>query len=443
MTGIRNKRLQCDVVVVGVGFAGIAAILEASKIGASVIALGRKNPLASNSAKSAGGFILADTPLQRANGIHDSADLLAQDILNANHHSLPKDLVMAAAREATELYDWLTKLGVRFAMVRPLSGHSVPRAHRIGSMGGSHVLKLLFEAVKGTGTKVNLGMTAQHLIVDADNRVEGVQALDEEGEIEIRASKGVVLAAGGFGKNRDMLAQFLPKLSEMFCVGGAGSTGDGIRMGMEIGARSINMDAAVLTPLCSIKRDVTLPGIVEAMIQGAILINKKGQRFVDERKGMFSDTAFPVMLQPDRRALLVFDEDIKKRVKKLEKHMNHYLNKGLLLFGRNADELADRAGIEKKSFRIAVEERYPSGNLYGTWVQSALVMTHGGLMVNPAAQVIHEKGDPIPHLYAAGDNTPGLGGGRTDDRPFPGYIGSGCLWALASGRIAGRNAAEG
>jgi predicted oxidoreductase len=149
------------------------------------------------------------------------------------------------------------------------------------------------------------------------------------------------------------------------------------------------------------------------------------------------------MLQPDRRALLVFDEDIKKRVKKLEKHMNHYLNKGLLLFGRNADELADRAGIEKKSFRIAVEERYPSGNLYGTWVQSALVMTHGGLMVNPAAQVIHEKGDPIPHLYAAGDNTPGLGGGRTDDRPFPGYIGSGCLWALASGRIAGRNAAEG
>jgi len=64
-------------------------------------------------------------------------------------------------------------------------------------------------------------------------------------------------------------------------------------------------------------------------------------------------------------------------------------------------------------------------------------------MVNSAAQVIYERGYPISSLYAAGDNTAGLGGGITEGLPFPGYIGTGCLWALASGRIAGRNTTSG
>jgi flavocytochrome c len=437
----RNEKLRCDVVVVGLGYAGLAAVLEARKAGASVIALGRKNVLACNSAIGAGGFILVDTPLQREQGIEDSPELFAEDILTANSHTVNEDVVMAAAREATELYDWLTELGARFTRVRRLPGHSVARSHLEGGMGGARILKVLLQAAEDRGADVRAGVLAHRLIVNDSNEVEGVHARRENKDVEIEADQGVVLAAGGFGRDRDMVEQFLPRMSRMYCASGLGSTGDGIRMGMEIGAKAINMDAAVLNPLGSI-RGATIPGTIEAMAQGAILVNKEGRRFVDERKGIFSDTAFPLMLQPDNVALLVFGETLKRRTEKLEEDMDRYVAKGSFLYGRTADDLAAKANIEKEMFRATVEGYDLSGGLYGTWVRPLLVMTHGGLMVNSKAQVIHREGHVIPRLYAAGDNTAGLGGSITADRPYPGYIGSGYLWALAAGRIAGRQASQ-
>jgi fumarate reductase flavoprotein subunit len=432
---------RSDVVVVGAGYAGLAAALEASRAGADVLVLGRKNLLSSNSAVGSGGFILVDTPLQKEKGIEDSTNSLAQDILNANLSSLPEDIVRMAAAQSAELYDWLTEIGSQFVMVRKLPHHSIERAHRERGMGGARTLKLLLDAVKKRGVVIRLGTIAQRLIVDRDNGVEGLWALDKTGVLEIRADKGVILAAGGFGRNRSMMTEFVPQFSKMFCMSGMGSTGDGIRMGMEIGARPLNMDAVVLNPLGSTKRRGPLPGAIEAMVFGAILVNKNGQRFVDERLGFFSDTAFSVLSQPDGAALLVFGESIKHKIDKLEKRMDKYLSKGLFQRGRTADELSTKTGVEKESFRNVVQSYFPEGNIYGTWVKPVLTMTHGGLMVNTMAQVMNGDGHPIPRLYAAGDNTAGLGGAITDGRPFAGYIGTGYLWALASGRIAGRNAA--
>ena len=214
-------------------------------------------------------------------------------------------------------------------------------------------------------------------------------------------------------------------------------------MGIECGAKPHNMNAAVLGCLGSVKNGHPLSGVVEAMLQGGILVNKNGRRFADERKGLFSDTAFPMLQQPESMALLVFDEAIKKRVAKLERHEDTYIRNGSLFFGKTADELASKAGVERDNFHGIATERFPSGNLYGTWVKPTLAMTHGGLLVNESMQVIHLDGYPISKLFAAGDNTAGLGGNADEERPFPGYIGTGYLWAMTSGRIAGRNAAAG
>lgn len=438
----KRRELRCDVVVAGVGYAGLAATLEALRAGARVITLGKKKLLACNSAMGGGGFALVDTPLQREKGIYDSVELLAEDILKANGRSLPEDIVRAAAREGIGLYDWLIQIGVKFYKVSEFSSHSVPRVHMESGMSGANTSKLLLAAAKERGADVRLGIVAQHLIVNSKNGVEGVQALCEGEEIEIRANKGVVLAAGGFGRNQSMMAQYLPQLSGILSLSGAGSTGDGIRMGEEIGAKLHNMDVAIVTPLGSVKRGATISGVVESMSQGAILVNKRGQRFVDEGKGVYNEVALPVINQPDGVALLVLDEAIKKRNEKLEKFMDEYLRKDLFLYRKTSDELAIAAGLEKEGFRHTIDQYFPSGRLYGTWIKSVLLMTHGGLMVNAMAQVIHREGYPIPHLYAAGDNTPGLGGSGTADHPFPGYLsGGGYLWALTSGRLAGRNAA--
>jgi fumarate reductase flavoprotein subunit len=434
-------KLRCDVAVVGSGFAGLAAALEALRLGASVIILGGSKPFAGNSAIGSGGFLLVDTPLQKAQGIADSAELLAHDILDANRHSVPNDIVEAAAHEALTLYDWLTSMGARFVTVRPLAGHSVPRVHR-NATGGSHVLKLLLEKVRQEGSMFMPGTIGNHLMIGARG-IEGIQAFNKEGVVQIEAVRGVVLAAGGFGQNREMVRSFLPGFSALSSASGPGTTGDGIRMGIECGAKSHDMNAAVLASLGSVKTGRPLPGMVEAMLQGGILVNKNGERFVDERKGLFSDTAYPMTLQPESIALLVFDEAIKKRIAKLERHADTYIRKGSVFFGKHADELASKAGVERESFSTVAAERYPSGNLYGTWVKPTLAMTHGGLLVDRSMRVIHRNDYPISRLFAAGDNTAGLGGNVDEERPFPGYIGTGYLWALASGRIAGRNAATG
>ena len=99
----QDYELQCDVVVVGTGYAGLAAAIESLSSGAEVIALGRRNSLASNSALGGGTFAFADTLLQRQKGIQDSADLLARDILKANRRTIPEDVVNAAARQGTQL----------------------------------------------------------------------------------------------------------------------------------------------------------------------------------------------------------------------------------------------------------------------------------------------------------------------------------------------------
>jgi len=438
----QTYELQCDVLVVGTGFAGLAAAIESLNSGAKVIVLGRRNPLASNSALGGGTFALVNTPLQRQKGLQDSAGLLAKDILEANRHTIPEDIVKAAAQQGSQLYDWLVEIGAEFYEVMNYPGHSVPRVHLERGLDGVNTLKLLLKRVMSKGADVRLGMMAEHLILNEKNEVEGVQAADGLEKTMIKAKRATILAAGGFGKNKGMMAKYLPQYAEMPCVSGAGSTGDGIRMGMEIGAEVLNMDAAELYSLGSAKRGLRILGVSEAMAKGAILVNKNGQRFTDESRG-YGLTAPPVMQQPDATALLTLDERLLKSVAKLHGNIDKYLKMGLFHYGETALELADKTGIDLDNLQKTVNRYFPSGQLYGTWVRTIVIQSMGGLKVNSRAQVMHRRGYSIPRLYAAGDSTPSLGGAATSDNPCPGYLtGTGYLWALASGRIAGQNAAE-
>ncbi len=368
--------------------------------------------------------------------------MLAQDILKANRHTIPEDIVITAARQGSQLYDWLVGIGAEFFEVMHYPGHSVPRVHLERGLDGANTVKLLLQRVMSKGAEVRLGMMAEHLILDEENGVEGVQASAGGEKAIIKASRATVLAAGGFGKNKGMMAEYLPKYAEMPCVSGAGSTGDGIRMGMEVGADVLNMDAAELYSLGSAKRGLRILGISEAMAKGAILVNKNGRRFADESQG-YALTAPPVMRQPDAVALLILDERILKSVVKLHRSIDKYLSRELFYYGETAFELAARTGVDSDNLQKTVDRYFPSGKLYGTWVRTIVMQSMGGLKVNSRAQVIHRWGHPVPRLYAAGDNTPSLGGAATSDNPCPGYLtGTGYLWALASGRIAGQNAAE-
>jgi fumarate reductase flavoprotein subunit len=434
---------RCDLVVIGAGFAGLSAALEALKTGASVTVLGKKNLFACNSAMGGGAFTLVDTPLQRKRGIQDSAKLLAEDILRMNRHTVPEDEVRVVAEEAAKLYDWLTGLGANFYTLRPFPGHSVERVHLESGMSGANTLRALYRAAVKARIDIRLGTLAEHLILDNHGRVEGVQAVSDGERIEMRAGRAVIIAAGGFGRNKSMMAEYMPHLLDLPCYSAAGSTGDGIRMGLEAGADLCNIDAALVTSGGAVTKAYEIPGIVETLTEGAILVNREGKRFFDESEG-YCLAAVPIMHQPGGVALLVTDEKILRGIEKVSKLMDKFLKTGIFHYGETAAELARAAGMDcSPSFQETIDQFFPSGRLYGAWVRAGIIQTNGGLKVDERFQVIHQQGHPIPRLYAAGDSTPSLGGASTPECPCPGYIaGSGFLLSLASGRIAGRNAAQ-
>ena len=265
-----NDVLQCDVVVAGAGYAGLAAALEASRAGANVIVMGRRNPFSCSSSLGGGGFAMADTPLQRKQGISDSAEMLASDILCANGESISSDVVAAAAQEAFHLYDWLTAIGARFRNKLSTSqGHTVHRIHHDTTLSGANMLRLLLNAVKDAGADVKLGTEAQHIMVNNNNVVQGIKAIYKGNELEVRAKRGTILAAGGFSMNKIMMKEFLPDLIDIPCQSGAGSTGNGIRMGREVGAQLLNMDAAMVNGVGSEKGGRRISGLAAILGKGA------------------------------------------------------------------------------------------------------------------------------------------------------------------------------
>jgi succinate dehydrogenase/fumarate reductase flavoprotein subunit len=276
------------------------------------------------------------------------------------------------------------------------------------------------------------------LVTDpSTNEVVGVKAECQGGILYFKANKGVVLSAGGFGQNKEMCKTYCP--NALYGVNyTASDTGDGILMGMAIGASAVNMDRTLL--------GTSIPA-------GAILVNRGGRRFVDE--SLYQGGAKEWTGQSNSLAFAIFDEEIRKTTSLtttiqaptvgelaqkigmdptvLEDTVNFY-NRSVdlgkdLEFGRvrrrHGDPPASLLPVKTPPFHAV---RRDSNNFTAT-------ITMGGLRTNTKAQVIDVYGKLIPRLYAAGMTSGGLLG-----EMYPGS-GSAIAQALTFGRIAGQNVA--
>ena len=130
----------------------------------------------------------------------------------------------------------------------PFSEHAkpAPRGHNLyveGDNGGPMFMKIVTENVeKREQITINYETRVLCLVVDDDNAVVGLVIRQDQKEYTVRVHKGVILCAGGFVMNEDMLAKYAPKLlSGNNAIGNPGDTGTGIMMGMSVGAAAINM----------------------------------------------------------------------------------------------------------------------------------------------------------------------------------------------------------
>ena len=465
---------EIDVVVVGAGAAGLAAALEAQALGARVVVAESESVVGGASRLSAGMVIGADTQLQRAAGLEDSPEGLYQEYMLANQYLIKPGIARRLAYESGPAIDWLRELGVLF-FAEPMQGggERVPRSHVPdgGDLpGGQRVIDVLHQRCRERGVEVALGNHVDRLL-QREGAVVGVRAGGDD--VEARA---VVLATGGFGANRALIAEHLPSLAHygelVFYIGPDSSRGDALELGRQVGANTVGHD--VYVPLLSPRLDTREFG---AYMPGwLLLLGPDGRRVCDETApygqtyGLVraaGDVAYGVF---DARTLAdngtprlptfkpkfpggsegppnIWTSDAVRR----------YVDSGAMVEAQTLAELANGLGLSEAAVAGAIarynrlaragEDRdfgKPADFLrtvetppfYGVEIRpSTLGITSYGLEIDDQAHVLDPCSNEIEGLFAAGECAGGILGTR--------YAGSGNSWAncLVFGRVAGRSAA--
>jgi len=433
---------EADVVVVGFGAAGACAALGACEAGARVLVLERASGGGGTSAHSTGELYLGGgTPVQEACGFEDSPEQMYRYLMASCGPEPDEAKIRLYAEQSIAHFHWLVGQGVRFklsfygegsyiptddclawsgseqntryaSLARPAPrGHTVQRE---GIQAGAELMRALCEATARSGVGVLTDTLVETLVRDTTGRVVGVVAREGGGERCVRARGGVVLCAGGFINDPEMVARHAPWLSRCrMRMGVDGDDGRGIRMGLGAGGEAIRMDSAcIVLPFTVPKRH----------IQG-ILVNRQGQRFINE-DAYQTVVGEAALRSHDGQVYLIVDDEI---------YGPPFPPAELAAVGESIGELERELGMPKGSLehtvayynRYAAEGRDPLFQKTAEFLKplsrapfAALdyrvehslwsVFTLGGLRTSVDGQVHTPDGDPVPGLYAAGRTTSGL-----------------------------------
>lgn len=268
------------------GGAGFAAAIEAKNTGASVVMLEKMPTVGGNSLISGAEMNAARNWVQPKLGIlDDSAERHAQDTYIGGDKKGDLEVIRTMTGNALSAAKWARDyIGVRFEPdnLFMFGGHTRKRALIPYGQTGTEFITKLYAKANELKIPVITNMKAVELIKDASGRVVGVKATMNGQNYEFDAKGGVVLATGGFGHNAAMVKKYDPSLDERFkSTDSPSATGEALYMAERAGAELVNMQYIQTYPICDpVSGSIEL--IADARFDGAILINQKGQRFVEE-----------------------------------------------------------------------------------------------------------------------------------------------------------------
>ena len=286
-----------DIVIVGSGFAGLAAAIEAHDAGSSVKIIEKMDKPGGNSWINGGQVATAGSALQKKQGIVDSPDLMFSDMMKAGLQLNYPHLARAVAEQSNAAVEWTMKrLGAEFKEhINTMGGHSVPRVLQTANGHGSEIVSKQVDALKKDGVVIELKTRLTRLVQDSTGRVVGIEVRKgcEYGVLEsgtrktIRAMKGVILASGGFSGDIRFRTTQAPELDGSFkTTNHPGANSEGLIAALRIGASPVQLDQIQLLPLTS--PDDEGFGSANGFIAGAgmplgLLIDPQtGKRFVSE-----------------------------------------------------------------------------------------------------------------------------------------------------------------
>jgi len=456
-----------DVVIIGSGFAGLSAALEARSAGADVVIIEKMPVHGGNSIINGGDFGAAGSKMQKEAGVEDSPDLMLKDMLKAGSYLNHIELAKTVADQSRDALEWCESfVGAKFTRLNYHGGHSVKRAHQTENASGSGLVNPMIKKARELGVKIRTRTKMTRLIQDPEGRIVGIEVRDgyrfpdeSSGKAAfIRARKAVVLASGGFSNDVNLRQVHDPRLDDRFdSTNQPGATGEALLAACMAGAMDVQMDWIQLGPWTSPdeKGFGYVPLFCERLVgYGPMIDPATARRFFKEtgnrkeRADAIILIGHPVIILGDSYAVnkQVFPEALEKglangSIKKfdtLEALAKNYD----IDFAAFKEEIARwNSYVEKKKdpefdcmiFPDAKPTEMPP--FYAARLWPRVHHTMGGLVINKEAQVIGFDMKPVKGLYAAGEVTGGVHGAVR--------LGSVAMVdCVVFGRIAGRNAAK-
>ena len=461
---------NADIVVVGAGGSGMSAAVRAETLGKSVILIEKMPTIGGATVLNAGTLIATGSRYQREvmKETKDSPELAAEDIFRVGKHKNDPVLVRMVTERVGGVVDWLIDdLKIPYGpAATQYPDHSANR--QLGVTGRSvNYLNLMREKFLGMGGKLLLETRAQSFITDANGRVVGVKATDAAGNTVELTSKAVILASGGFGADQSMLP---PSMKNYLFYGVDGETGDGLKMARALNAGTINLDLVKMYPQGVETRPhhglaATASSTDTMKASGAIYVNNRGERFVDENAGLGVLTEATVA-QPDSIAYIVMDKAAWEKyvAKSLEDKLvpdaaaldawTKIVNNGrpVMAVSDSLEEAARTMGIDPAGLtktvthwnemvkagkdadfsrkitggRGEVPRRFPGQKVLSQ-------TTLGGLKADAGLRILDTAGKAIPGLYGAGCVVGGANGADS----MTAMMNS---WAIVSGVVAAETA---
>ncbi len=416
-----------DIVVLGMGGAGMCAAIAAKEAGAEKVALLESEAIeGGNTNFSSSGMNAAYTKYQQEAGIEDSVDLFISDTISGGKNWNNVELVTQMCEGSADGIDWVAAHGLELSDVTTMGGASVPRCHRPADKKaiGSELVPALAQATTDAGVEVFMETKATALTTDESGAVNGVDAETADGTVHFSA-KAVIVATGGFGANFDLIKEYRPDLADYVTTNKSSIRGDGMVMAQKAGANLIQMSQIQTHPTVYQENGSLIGEAVRG--GGGILINNAGDRFYNEM-GTRDAVSAAELQQPDGKVWCFYDQTLYDANAVCAK----YDSLGMSTKYDTLDDVAADLGFDVAELQATLDTYNaavadggasdPFGRTTGLVAPldtapyyvipcgPGIHHTMGGIYIDGDNQALTIAGEKIPGLYAAGEVTGGIHG---------------------------------
>ncbi len=462
--------LETQVLIIGGGSGGLATAMRAQEAGLDVILIEKNGMVGGHTALSEGWFLVTDAQVQKDLGVEgDTAELAYEDLMeNGGHESVEQDLQLYIDHMG-ESVDWLLE-NINLELPDSLYASGENREDRIliPVEKGAGLIDAMHEAIDAEKVDIMLNTKAIELI-EEDGKVIGAMAEDRDGNTYTITADATVLATGSYGARSDLLPE---NVQSFLYYGASFSTGDGLIMGEDIGADTVNLgyvepfyDGVEHAPGLG---KLAIYSCYAAFDASGILVDRSGERIISEKapgpeivaqqSAQDDTTLFAFM---DQASFDAFYNSVGKSGIS-QNDIDGWLEENnaeapIFAHGDTVEEVADIVGIDAENLQATIEryngfvengvdedfgrpeasmqQEIGEGPYYIVGLKPRYATTLGGLVINEKLQIMNTDGEVIEGLFGAGDVVGGVRG--NDSVP-----GSDVGWAITSGYLAGQSLEE-